>query len=40
MALFIPVILIVEDDLRLRMDSAGVIENAGFEVDLGSCAGR
>jgi CheY-like chemotaxis protein len=27
-----PVILIVEDELLLRMDSAEVIENAGFEV--------
>jgi CheY-like chemotaxis protein len=26
------VILIVEDELLLRMDSAGVIEDAGFEV--------
>jgi len=27
-----PVILIVEDELLLRMDSAEMIENAGFEV--------
>jgi CheY-like chemotaxis protein len=27
-----PVILIVEDEFLLRMDSAEVIENAGFEV--------
>jgi CheY-like chemotaxis protein len=27
-----PVILIVEDELLLRMDSAAMIENAGFEV--------
>ena len=27
-----PVILIVEDELLFRMDSAEVIENAGFEV--------
>jgi CheY-like chemotaxis protein len=27
-----PVILIVEDELLLRMESAEVIENAGFEV--------
>jgi CheY-like chemotaxis protein len=27
-----PVILIVEDELLFRMDSAGMIENAGFEV--------
>jgi CheY-like chemotaxis protein len=27
-----PVILIVEDELLLRMDSAEIIENAGFEV--------
>ena len=32
MALLSPVILIVEDELLLRMDSAEVIENAGFEV--------
>jgi CheY-like chemotaxis protein len=32
MALLIPVILIVEDEFLLRMDSAEVIENAGFEV--------
>ena len=30
--LLIPVILIVEDEFLLRMDSAEVIENAGFEV--------
>jgi CheY-like chemotaxis protein len=27
-----PVILIVEDEFLLRMDSAEMIENAGFEV--------
>ena len=27
-----PAILIVEDELLLRMDSAEMIENAGFEV--------
>jgi len=27
-----PVVLIVEDELLLRMDSAEVVENAGFEV--------
>jgi CheY-like chemotaxis protein len=32
MARFGPVILIVEDELLLRMDAAEVIENAGFEV--------
>jgi CheY-like chemotaxis protein len=32
MARLNPVILIVEDELLLRMDSAEVIENAGFEV--------
>jgi CheY-like chemotaxis protein len=32
MAHLSPVILIVEDELLLRMDSAEVIENAGFEV--------
>jgi hypothetical protein len=30
-----PVILIVEDEFLLRMDSAEVIENAGFEVHRG-----
>jgi hypothetical protein len=29
-----PVILIVEDELLIRMDSAEAIENAGFEVDV------
>jgi response regulator RpfG family c-di-GMP phosphodiesterase len=28
----VPVILIVEDEFLLRMDSAELIENAGFEV--------
>jgi two-component system, response regulator PdtaR len=32
MARSIPVILIVEDELLIRMDSAEAIENAGFEV--------
>jgi two-component system, response regulator PdtaR len=32
MARLSPVVLIVEDELLLRMDSAEVIENAGFEV--------
>ena len=32
MARLSPVILIVEDEFLLRMDSAEVIENAGFEV--------
>lgn len=32
MALSTPVILIVEDEFLLRMDSADVIEAAGFEV--------
>jgi CheY-like chemotaxis protein len=32
MALLIPVILIVEDEFLLRLDSAEVIEKAGFEV--------
>jgi CheY-like chemotaxis protein len=32
MARAAPVILIVEDEFLLRMDSAEVIENAGFEV--------
>jgi two-component system, response regulator PdtaR len=32
MARSVPVILIVEDELLIRMDSAEAIENAGFEV--------
>jgi CheY-like chemotaxis protein len=32
MSRLIPVILIVEDELLIRMDSAEAIENAGFEV--------
>jgi len=32
MARLSPVILIVEDEFLLRIDSAEVIENAGFEV--------
>jgi CheY-like chemotaxis protein len=32
MARLSPVILIVEDELLIRMDSAGALENAGFKV--------